>query len=234
MWSAPARSASANRMICWNTGAATSAPKMLPGASPSPRWPRAGGCRPARTRRTTRCTRRCRTAPCGRCRSCPPPDSRGSGPSCPSRSATTFFEHAGHRVGGRRPTRPGGARAAARRDACPSASIVAVDQAGRPGHAVVGDRRVHVEHLHRRDRDAVADRDRPHARVGVLLERRTTMPGDSPGRPSPVGCPKPNASRYCDEPSCPSSCAILIVPTFDDWARMSATVIVDECSSTSS
>ena len=59
------------------------------------------------------------------------------------------------------------------------------------------------------------------------------MPDASPGKPVPVGAPNPKACSAALKRAAPSWRAISIVPTFDDSRRMSATVMVLGCESTS-
>ena len=64
--------------------------------------------------------------------------------------------------------------------------------------------------------------------------RGIMMPGDSPGKSSPVADPKPNFFMYSASFAPPRSRPILIVPTFEDCSMISATVIVSvacECES---
>src|SRR5262249_39435282 len=61
--------------------------------------------------------------------------------------------------------------------------------------------------------------------VPVHLSAGSTSPGASPRRPSPVGAPRPNLCWYSTTLSLPSRSAILIVPTFEDSARMPGIVI---------
>ncbi len=61
--------------------------------------------------------------------------------------------------------------------------------------------------------------------VPVHLSAGNTSPGASPCRPSPVGAPRPNLCWYSTTLSLPSRSAILIVPTFEDNARMPGMVI---------
>ena len=48
----------------------------------------------------------------------------------------------------------------------------------------------------------------------------STMPGDSPGRSTPVGFPKPNARTHLSKRIGPSRWPIFTAPTFEDWARI--------------
>ena len=54
----------------------------------------------------------------------------------------------------------------------------------------------------------------------------STIPPDSPGKSTPVGLPKPKRPIQDATRSLPSSCASVIVPMFDDWKRICATLIV--------
>jgi hypothetical protein len=47
-----------------------------------------------------------------------------------------------------------------------------------------------------------------------------TMPHDSPGKPRPVGSPKPKLEIAAARRPLPSIWAILMVPMFDDWAMI--------------
>ena len=69
-------------------------------------------------------------------------------------------------------------------------------QPRRDADAVVGDRREHRRHLHRVDRVALAERRRVAGRRRPLAPGAAAHPDASPGRPSPVGWPMPNFSRY--------------------------------------
>jgi hypothetical protein len=53
----------------------------------------------------------------------------------------------------------------------------------------------------------------------------STRPGLSPGKSTPVLDPNPKRSIHAASSPAPSSCAIVIVPTFDDSERISRTVI---------
>ena len=54
----------------------------------------------------------------------------------------------------------------------------------------------------------------------------TTIPGLSPGKSIPVDRPKPNREIHCASRCCLSFSASVIAPTFDERARICATVIV--------
>ena len=88
--------------------------------------------RPARTRRTTRRTgtAAARTAACARCRSCPPPCSRGPAPSRRCPPATTAASIVAHRRRGLRRDDRVGVAPSGRSWRCPSASIVAATRRG--------------------------------------------------------------------------------------------------------
>jgi hypothetical protein len=53
-----------------------------------------------------------------------------------------------------------------------------------------------------------------------------TMPFVSPGNSMPVGRPKPNRLIHSVRRACWSWNASVMMPTFDDWDRICATVIV--------
>ena len=53
-----------------------------------------------------------------------------------------------------------------------------------------------------------------------------TIPASSPGRSMPVGSENPKRRTQASNFAVPSFSPIVTVPTFDDWARMSATVSV--------
>ena len=81
-------------------------------------------------------------------------------------------------------------------------------------------------HLERRDRDALADRHVADRRARPLLERQHD-PGLSPGKSTPVVLaeaePVDPATRAAPRRA---AARCVIVPTFEDCARICATVIV--------
>ena len=190
------------------------------------------------TRRTTRRTRTAgaRTAACGRSRSCPPPDSRGSCAFVPVRAlGDHLLQHARDRVGGCRARPPGGARAAAgrgarrrrRRSPPPGGAARAM-----PPFAIV----VYTSSICiGGDRDPVADRASSPCSCRCTRRAASKRPDASPGKSEPGRSARSRTRRGSGRSGpCRARCAILIVPTFDECARISATVIVDECDSTSS
>ena len=150
-----ARRRSANRMICWNTGAAASPPKMLPSRLVEHDDGREAGVvgrgEPGE-RRVVLAGVVGRLA--GGARSCPRPGSPGSAPSCRCRRRpppASSMPVTASAVG--RTTTWCGAR-----QRLVVALAVGVDRRGdearRAGQPVVGDRRVHVEHLCRPGRSS--------------------------------------------------------------------------------
>jgi hypothetical protein len=64
------------------------------------------------------------------------------------------------------------------------------------------------------------------ARSGLVqFARGGSTPDDSAGLATPVGEPKPKDSSAACRRSDPRDCAILIVPTFELWARICSTVM---------
>ena len=114
-----------------------------------------------------------------RCRSCPPACSPGPRPPARCRPAPrTPSSIVRTLLGGR----------AARARAAPAAPVALRRRAGARSDAAVGDRRVGRGHLHRRDRDALADRQVADRRARVLVAASARCPRASPGRSTPVGC----------------------------------------------
>ena len=75
---------------------------------------------------------------------------------------------------------------------------------------------------------AVTDRPCPMGRLPNVdpdqVSRAGTRPGLSPGSPTPVRWPSPKRPSMSAKRSSPTSRAAMIVPTFDDFARMPVSV----------
>ena len=182
-------------MIRENAGAATLAAEVRsPAARRAPRSPRAAATRPARTRRTTprtgtRVLVRRLAGGAGLARRPCSPAICGLDAGAARRPPPSSIARIAAAVVAARP--PGASRRAGASWRLPSASTVAATRRGgraTPPLAIVD---VHVEHLHRGDGDAVADRHRRHARVVVVRRAAGAMPGASPGKPSPVALAEP-------------------------------------------
>ncbi len=120
-------------------------------------------------------------------------------------------EHGGHLLGHARRDHPVFGR---RRRGMGSA--VGVDggghQLGRHVDAAVGDGVVGRQHLDRGHRDTLADGDASRWTSPTSCAGLGTRPADSPGKPTPVGWPNPNADRAAVRRCLPSRWAMVMVP----------------------
>ena len=75
---------------------------------------------------------------------------------------------------------------------------------------------------------AVTERPCPMGRLPKVepdqVSRAGTRPGLSPGSPTPVRLPRPKRASMSAKRSSPTSRAAMIVPTFDDFARIPVSV----------
>ena len=192
--------------------------------------PAAAGPRPARSRRTRRRT------------------------GCPSRSPSIdLLRGAGlageHVAGHARPPRPCRPARARPRASCAARaaffSLITRSPAGprrlrspslvehqlrRAQDAAVGDRRVGGGHLHRRHREALADRQVAHRRAGVVVGRRERCPAPRPGtrcrsagRSRSGGSSGRSDRRTGIAELSLSSRPIVTAPTLEEYVRISAT-----------
>jgi hypothetical protein len=74
----------------------------------------------------------------------------------------------------------------------------------------------------------VIDRPWPIGRLPNVepdqVSRAGTDPALSPGRPTPVRSPTPNRRSISDQRSSPTRCAVMSVPTLDDFASTPVSV----------
>src|SRR6476469_3731748 len=110
-------------------------------------------------------------------------------------------------------------------DMCPRATDHVVDEMRRHPHATVRHGRIRGRELDRRDRDALADRNRADRRAVPLAARQhdaRALAGEVDARPAAEA----EAGDHRDSRVGPTSRASVTAPTFDDCARISPTVIV--------